>query len=95
MKTIIIQNKSGLRWLDMVQFLLNANSQKTNTGMVNSNWTSQQAKLKSTITAYGAQSKDADMWKIFLAGVVLIIVLVMIDEFLEAYDEYMKDEDDV
>jgi hypothetical protein len=35
------------------------------------------------------------MWKIFLAGVVLIIVLVMIDEFLEAYDEYMKDEDDV
>ena len=35
------------------------------------------------------------MWKIFLAGVILIIVLVMIDEFLEAYDEWRNDEGDV
>jgi len=43
---------------------------------------------------FGAQSKEADMWKIFLAGVVLIIVLVMIDEFLEAYDEWRDGQDD-
>jgi len=34
------------------------------------------------------------MWKIFLAGVVLIIVLVMIDEFLEAYDEWREGQDE-
>ena len=34
------------------------------------------------------------MWQIFLAGVVLVIVLVMIDEFLEAYDEWREDLDD-
>jgi hypothetical protein len=34
------------------------------------------------------------MGQIFLIGVVVIIVLVMIDEFLEAYDEWRKDIDD-
>jgi hypothetical protein len=34
------------------------------------------------------------MWKIFLVGVVLIIVLVMIDEFLEAYDEWSEGQDE-
>jgi len=31
--------------------------------------------------------------EIFIVGVVVIIVCVMLDEFLEAYDEYMNDDD--
>jgi len=30
---------------------------------------------------------------IFIIGVVVILVCVMLDEFLEAYDEYMNDDD--
>jgi len=30
----------------------------------------------------------------FLAGVIIIIACVMLDEFLTAYDEYMSDDDD-
>jgi len=30
----------------------------------------------------------------FLAGVVIIIAVVLLDEFLEAYDEYMGDDDE-
>jgi hypothetical protein len=35
------------------------------------------------------------MGEIFLVGVVVVILLVMAEEFFEAYDEYMNDEDDV
>jgi hypothetical protein len=37
------------------------------------------------------------MGQIFLLGVAIIIVLVMLEEFFEAYDEWRKDidEDDV
>ena len=31
--------------------------------------------------------------EIFIVGVVVIIVCVMLDEFLEAYDEFMSDDD--
>ena len=34
------------------------------------------------------------MGEIFLAGIVVIILLVMAEEFLEAYDEWRKDIDD-
>ena len=34
------------------------------------------------------------MGEIFLAGVVVLLLIVMIDEYLEAYDEYMGDDDD-
>jgi len=34
------------------------------------------------------------MGEIFLAGVVVIILLVMAEEFLEAYDEWRKDIDE-
>jgi len=30
----------------------------------------------------------------FLAGVIIIIACVMLDEFLTAYDEYMGDDDE-
>jgi hypothetical protein len=30
---------------------------------------------------------------IFIIGVVVILVCVMLDEFLEAYDEFMSDDD--
>ena len=30
---------------------------------------------------------------LFIVGVVVILVCVMLDEFLEAYDEYMRDDD--
>jgi hypothetical protein len=32
--------------------------------------------------------------EIFIVGVVVILVCVMLDEFLEAYDEYMNDDDE-
>lgn len=31
---------------------------------------------------------------LFIAGVVIVIACVMLDEFLEAYDEWNKDIDD-
>lgn len=31
---------------------------------------------------------------LFIAGVVIIIACVMLDEFLEAYDEWRNDEED-
>ena len=34
------------------------------------------------------------MGEIFLAGVVVLLLIVMIDEYLEAYDEYMGGDDD-
>jgi hypothetical protein len=34
------------------------------------------------------------MGQIFLIGVVVVIVLVMLEEFLEAYDEWRKDIDE-
>ena len=34
------------------------------------------------------------MWQIFLLGAVVILVLVMLDEFFEAYDEWRADDDD-
>jgi hypothetical protein len=34
------------------------------------------------------------MGTIFLVGIVVIILLVMAEEFLEAYDEWRKDIDD-
>jgi hypothetical protein len=34
------------------------------------------------------------MGQIFLIGVVIIIVLVMLDEFFEAYEEWRKDIDE-
>ena len=34
------------------------------------------------------------MGEIFLAGVVILLLIVMIDEYLEAYDEYMGDDED-
>jgi len=34
------------------------------------------------------------MGEIFLAGVVVIILLVMAEEFFEAYDEWRKDIDE-
>lgn len=34
------------------------------------------------------------MGEIFLAGVVIVILLVIAEEFLEAYDEWRKDIDD-
>ena len=34
------------------------------------------------------------MGEIFLAGIVVIILLVMAEEFFEAYDEWRKDIDD-
>ena len=34
------------------------------------------------------------MGEIFLVGIVIIILLVMAEEFLEAYDEWRKDIDD-
>jgi len=34
------------------------------------------------------------MGEIFLAGVVVLLLIVMIDEYLEAYDEWRKDIDD-
>jgi len=37
---------------------------------------------------------DISMGEIFLAGIVVIILLVMAEEFLEAYDEWRKDIDD-
>ena len=35
------------------------------------------------------------MGEIFLVGIVVIILLVMAEEFLEAYDEYMGDDDEL
>jgi hypothetical protein len=35
------------------------------------------------------------MGEIFLAGVVIIIILVMAEEFLEAYDEWRNDDDEL
>ncbi len=32
--------------------------------------------------------------ELFLVGAVIIVVIVMLDEYLEAYDEYMGDDDD-
>ena len=32
--------------------------------------------------------------EIFLAGVVILLVIVMAEEFFEAYDEYMGDDED-
>ena len=34
------------------------------------------------------------MGEIFLVGVVIVILLVMAEEFLEAYDEWRKDIDE-
>jgi hypothetical protein len=34
------------------------------------------------------------MGEIFLVGVVIVILLVMAEEFLESYDEWRKDIDD-
>jgi hypothetical protein len=34
------------------------------------------------------------MGEIFLAGIVIIVLLVMAEEFLEAYEEWRKDIDD-
>ena len=36
---------------------------------------------------------DISMGEIFLVGVVVIILLVMVEEFLEAYDEWRKNID--
>jgi len=38
--------------------------------------------------------KKKIMGTIFLVGIVVIILLVMAEEFLEAYDEWRKDIDD-
>ena len=35
------------------------------------------------------------MGEIFLAGVVVLLLIVMIDEYLEAYDEYMGDDEEL
>jgi uncharacterized membrane protein len=35
------------------------------------------------------------MGEIFLAGIVIIILLVMAEEFLEAYDEWRNDDDEL
>ena len=35
------------------------------------------------------------MGEIFLAGVVVLLLIVMIDEYLEAYDEYMDDDEEL
>jgi len=35
------------------------------------------------------------MGEIFLAGVVVLLLIVMIDEYLEAYDEWRNDEDEL
>ena len=32
--------------------------------------------------------------EIFIIGIVVIVLCVMAEEFLEAYDEYMGDDDD-
>jgi hypothetical protein len=40
------------------------------------------------------QVKELVMGEIFLAGVVVLLLIVMIDEYLEAYDEWRKDIDD-
>jgi len=32
--------------------------------------------------------------EIFIVGVVVILVCVMLDEFLEAYDEFMSEDDE-
>ncbi len=37
--------------------------------------------------------RGISMGEIFLAGVVVLLLIVMIDEYLEAYDEYMGDDD--
>jgi len=34
------------------------------------------------------------MGEIFLAGVVILLLIVMIDEYLETYDEWRKDIDE-
>ena len=33
------------------------------------------------------------MGEIFLAGIVILLLIVMAEEFFEAYDEYMGDDD--
>ncbi len=38
--------------------------------------------------------RGISMGEIFLVGIVVIILLVMAEEFLEAYDEWRKDIDD-
>jgi len=38
--------------------------------------------------------RDTSMGEIFLVGVVVIILLVMAEEFFEAYEEWRKDLDD-
>jgi hypothetical protein len=35
------------------------------------------------------------MGEIFLVGIVVIIILVMAEEFLEAYDEWRNDDDEL
>ena len=35
------------------------------------------------------------MGEIFLAGVVVLLLIVMIDEYLEAYDEWRNDDDEL
>jgi len=35
------------------------------------------------------------MGEIFLVGVVVVILLVMAEEFLEAYDEWRNDDDEL
>jgi hypothetical protein len=35
------------------------------------------------------------MGEIFLVGIVVIILLVMAEEFLEAYDEWRNDDDEL
>ena len=37
---------------------------------------------------------DISMGEIFLAGVVVIILLVMAEEFFEAYDEWRNSDDE-
>jgi hypothetical protein len=40
------------------------------------------------------QVKEPGMGEIFLVGIVIIILLVMAEEFLEAYDEWRNSDDD-
>ena len=50
--------------------------------------------MKFGITVVGAPNKRSNMGEIFLVGIVVIILLVMAEEFLEAYDEWRKDIDE-
>jgi hypothetical protein len=41
------------------------------------------------------QVKELIMGEIFLVGIVVIILLVMAEEFLEAYDEWRNGDDEL